>query len=473
MDIQIYLFQYCHIAPTTCFIHLCSPDGHLLATGCTDGYVRVWDLHAAAAAIMAGRTAAVSRWGGGSGSRSHQQSQQIQPLLLLDTALDNCDANNRLDRLSTQELASTSTSSRMEPRPSGMCSAVLCVAFSTGGGPMRVAAGTGPGPAGEDGKVMVWGLVATTPDSATGGTRSVEADASGGIGSGGERRRGSWVRFIGTLKGHVGGITAVAFCPDEEGDGGYRGEDGPGEAHRGAAAEGAQCRIATAGSDGTARLWRLPALEGTGSVCERPERTGTLQLVRDGDLHFTLLNVVGNHFSRKRYYLCCVQAGSSWEEEQILRGHEAPLTCLAFSLDGESLATGSSDSTARIWRMKPFPRGGAQGRGHAQGGVNDAAAAAVSGLKPESREGGVPQGGRWTCMSVLKGHEGEVTSVGFGRDGRQLATGGTDSSAKLWVVSEEGKCLGTVQVSRDVDQDKQGSLCSVLFALPYMKRAVI
>ena len=152
--------------------------------------------------------------------------------------------------------------------------------------------------------------------------------------------------------------------------------------------------------------------------------------------------------SRNSYFICCAQAGS-WEEEQILRGHEGPLTCLAFSLDGDSLVTGSTDRTARIWRMKPFLRGGSRG------GIGDAVAAVgrggVSGdesQKPDSGEGGAPQGGAWACMSVLKGHEGEVTSVCFSRDGRQLATGSADSSAKLWVVSEDGNCLGTVQVRR-------------------------
>jgi WD40 repeat protein len=79
-----------------------------------------------------------------------------------------------------------------------------------------------------------------------------------------------------------------------------------------------------------------------------------------------------------------------------LRRHEKAVTSVAFSPDGKHLATGSDDHTARLWDVAT----------------------------------GQP-------LTVLRGHEKAVTSVAFSPDGKLLATGSDDHTVRLWEVEKK------------------------------------
>jgi WD40 repeat protein len=85
--------------------------------------------------------------------------------------------------------------------------------------------------------------------------------------------------------------------------------------------------------------------------------------------------------------------------DQVLNGHTAEVTSIAFSPDGRQVLTGSTDNTARLWDSET------------------------------GRE-----------VQRFSGHGGPVRSVAFAPGGKQILTGSLDGSIQLWRI-EGGKPL--------------------------------
>ena len=260
-----------------------------------------------------------------------------------------------------------------------------------------------------------------------------------------DRRRPATVL---TLPGHAGRTTSAAFAAggtvlvSADSDGTVRlheltrpGLAGHNGAVRAAAVLGDQ-EVATAGDDGTARVWWVSDL---GSIAAANETTGdvagisalayspangilatggrghTIRFWRPDDRRGTPVarldtDVASLAFRPDGRVLA---SGSSitklWDVSNpasprlitTMAGHSNTVTSLMFSPDGRLLATASSDHTVRLWD------------------VSD------------------PRNAR--VVAILTGHTDAVTSAAFSPDGRWLATGGNDQIIRLWRLTAQGR----------------------------------
>ena len=133
----------------------------------------------------------------------------------------------------------------------------------------------------------------------------------------------------------------------------------------------------------------------------------------------------------------------------MLEGHTSFVTSVAFSPDGTTLASGSSDRTYNYWIGSPsndytvkFWDVGTGAKkaaleGHAYGVWSVSFSSDGTTLASGSRDKTVQL---WdvatrTNIATLKGHTEAVTSVAFSPDGTLLASGSSDDTVKLWDVA--------------------------------------
>ncbi len=212
-------------------------------------------------------------------------------------------------------------------------------------------------------------------------------------------------REVAILNGHTAGVWSVALSPDGK-------------------------TLASASDDWTVRLWEVSTRR----------QMAVLK-------HRSFANAVA--FTPNGRLLACggMAAVTFWDvdtREEIgrLRGFAGAVQNVAFSPDGETLATGCEFTTAQLWPGRPRSQV-LQFTPHADGVTS--AALSRDGKVLATGSGDFYQPLRPTeiklwdvgsghLLRVLPGHRGDVMSLAFSPDDTILASGSIDKTVRLWDV---------------------------------------
>lgn len=259
--------------------------------------------------------------------------------------------------------------------------------------------------------------------------------------------------FLHTIRGHSGGVGAVAFSPDKK-------------------------SLASGSVDKTIKLWQVSmaweirtlggwfsgqhtqdvsclAFSPTGKYLVSGSRDATLKLwqVRTGKQLISVKSHNGGVDSvafnpKKRLLASCgrdnkirIYQSRTLKTIQVLSSRSSGFNCVAFSPDGQILASGSGYRTIELWYVPHWQR-----LGTLAGHINSVDAIAFSPDSMILASGSSDATIRlWdirtlTQTSLIQGNFPQVRSLAFSSDGRLLASCGGDNTIRIWDVATGQEC---------------------------------
>ncbi|MBL1082459.1 PD40 domain-containing protein [Streptomyces actinomycinicus] len=398
-----------------------APGGRLLATGSSDGTVRLrrlTDHRTTATLTVPGRIRAVAFSPDG---RTLAVTSSLGPV----------------------RLWSPGRSARATPLPAADTGGARAVAFTPHGHTLAVAT--------TDGAVQLWDTAGTPRRKArlTGHSGQVDALAFAPDGkllasAGADRTVRLWdprrAEQVAVLHGHTDEVLGLAFAPDGR-------------------------SLASGGVDRTVRLWdvdgrRAAAVltghsddvnavaytpDGTTVISSSGDSTTRLWDVRSGRLVTTLTGHTDYVMSVAVDPTGTLLATGGFDQSVVLwdlRGRSlaahpfTEVSAVTYRPDGRLLATADADHTVRLW--DPARRDTTTTLESRQGSVTTVAFAPDGRTLASAGSDGTVV--LWDLAAhrpsaVLHGHHGAVFAVAFAPDGRTLASAGADRTLRLWDVT--------------------------------------
>ena len=234
-----------------------------------------------------------------------------------------------------------------------------------------------------------------------------------------------------TLKGHDGWIWAVTFSPDGK-------------------------TLASCSHDSLIRLWDVQSID-----FEQSNPASLTEASDSSHLPGTCLKTLRGHLSRVWTIAFSpdgqmLASGSDdqtirlWNAHDgtclaVLQGHTGGVTSVSFSPNGQILASASEDSSIRLWSvahgtiLKTL-----QGHTHWVRAVAFSPDGQTLASGSDDRTVRLWEVKTGTCRKTLQGHTGWVTSLSFSPNGQSFASGSEDASVRLWSV-QDGTCFKLLQ----------------------------